>query len=86
MQGSLLWITLGVLEKGGHTNQNPHQPFQVTGGLLILLPMAALIDPGVTSLNPHHLVNMTWGVYNPDTGRLLNSSSTQPPKGHGGLN
>lgn len=33
MRGSLLWVTLGVLgvlEKGGHTNQNPHQPFQVT--------------------------------------------------------
>ena len=33
MWGSLLWVTLGilgVLEKGGNTNQNPHQPFQVT--------------------------------------------------------
>ena len=33
MWGSLLWVTLGVLgvlEKEGHTNQNPHQPFQVT--------------------------------------------------------
>ena len=33
MRGSLLWVTLGVLgvlEKGGYTNQNPHQPFQVT--------------------------------------------------------
>ncbi|XP_052494354.1 MLV-related proviral Env polyprotein-like [Budorcas taxicolor] len=33
MRGSLLWVTLGVLgvlERGGHTNQNPHQPFQVT--------------------------------------------------------
>ena len=81
MRGSLLWGVLGVLEKGGHTNQNPHQPFQVTGGLLILLPMAALIDPGATSPNPHHPVNMTWRVYNPDTGRLLNSSSNIAPKG-----
>ncbi|KAM9714949.1 MLV-related proviral Env polyprotein-like [Dama dama] len=33
MWDSLLWVTLGVLgvlEKGGHTYQNPHQPFQVT--------------------------------------------------------
>ncbi|XP_043732291.1 MLV-related proviral Env polyprotein-like [Cervus elaphus] len=33
MRDSLLWVTLGVLgvlEKGGHTYQNPHQPFQVT--------------------------------------------------------
>ena len=84
MRGSLLWVTLGVLgvlEKGGHTNQNPHQPFQVTGGLLILLPMAAPIDPGATSLNPHHPVNMTWGVYNPDTRRLLNSISNIATKG-----
>ena len=50
------------------------------GGLLILLLMAALIDPGVTSHNPHHPVNMTWVVYNPETGGLLNSSSNVAPK------
>ena len=52
-----------------------------TGGLLILLLMAALIDPGATSHNPHHPVNITWVVYNPETGRLLNSSSNVAPKG-----
>ncbi|XP_070313554.1 uncharacterized protein [Odocoileus virginianus] len=52
-----------------------------TGGLLILLLMAALIDPGATSHNPHHPVNMTWVVYNPETGGLLNSSSNVAPKG-----
>ena len=51
------------------------------GGLLILLLMAALIDPGATSHNPHHLVHMTWVVYNPETGELLNSSSNVAPKG-----
>ena len=51
------------------------------GGLLILLLMAALIDPGATSHNPHHPVNMTWVVYNPETGGLLNSSSNVAPKG-----
>ena len=51
------------------------------GGLLILLLMAALIDPGVTSHNPHHPVNMTWVVYNPETGGLLNWSSNVTPKG-----
>ena len=43
--------------------------------------MAALIDPGETSHNPHHPVNMTWAVYNPETGGLLNSSSNVAPKG-----
>ena len=52
-----------------------------TGGLLILLLMAALIDPGATSRNPHHPVNMTWVVYNPETGELFNSSSNVAPKG-----
>ena len=52
-----------------------------TGGLLILLLMAALIDPGVTSHNPHHPVNMTWVVYNPETRGLLNLSSSVAPKG-----
>ncbi|KAG5213992.1 hypothetical protein JEQ12_009778 [Ovis aries] len=33
MRGSLLWVALGILGalgKGGHTNQNPHQSFQIT--------------------------------------------------------
>ena len=56
------------------------------GGLLILLLMAALIDPGVTSRsfsaqNPHHPANMTWIVYNPETGEVINSSSNVAPKG-----
>ena len=51
------------------------------GGLLILLLMAALIDPGATSHNPHHPVNMTWVIYNPETGGLLNWSSNVAPKG-----
>ena len=36
---------------------------------------------GLTSANPHHPVNMTWVVYNPETGELLNSSSNIAPKG-----
>ena len=51
------------------------------GGLLILLLTAALIDPGATSHNPHHPVNMTWVVYNPETRGLLNLSSNVAPKG-----
>ena len=42
--------------------------------------MAALIDPRATSPNPHHLVNMTWVVYTPEIGGLLNSSSNIAPK------
>ena len=58
----------------------------LTGGLLILLLMAALINPGVTSRsfsaqNPHHPANMTWIVYNPETGEVINSSSNVAPKG-----
>ena len=36
---------------------------------------------GLTSANPHHPVNMTWVVYNPETRGLLNSSSNVAPKG-----
>ena len=31
--------------------------------------------------NPHHPVNMTWLVYNPETGEILHSSSSVAPKG-----
>ena len=44
-----------------------------TGGLLILL-MAALIDPGVTSHNPHRPAKITWKLA---TGRLM-SNLTRP--------
>ena len=36
---------------------------------------------GIASANPHHLVNMTWIVYNPETGEILNLSSNIAPKG-----
>ena len=42
--------------------------------------MAALINPRATSPNPHHPVNMTWVVFNPETRGLLNSSSNVAPK------
>ena len=59
---------------------------RLMGGLLILLLMAALINPGATSRsfsaqNPHHPANMTWIVYNPETGEVINSSSNVAPKG-----
>ena len=43
--------------------------------LLLCLP---LVEGNVS---PHHLVNMTWLVYNPETRSLLNSSSNVAPKG-----
>ena len=36
---------------------------------------------GITSANSHHPVNMTWMVYDPETGKILNSSSNVAPKG-----
>ena len=36
---------------------------------------------GIASASPHHPVNMTWIVYNYETGEILNSSSNVAPKG-----
>ena len=50
------------------------------GGLLILLLMAALIDPGVTSHNPHQLAKITWKLNDRQTHELLNKTSgIHPP-------
>ena len=43
--------------------------------LLLCLPLVE------GNASPHHLVNMTWLVYNPETRSLLNSSSNIAPKG-----
>ncbi|CAI9172246.1 unnamed protein product [Rangifer tarandus platyrhynchus] len=32
----------------------------------------------ITLANPHHLVNMTWIVYNPEMGEILNSTNVAP--------
>ena len=56
MRGSLLWVVLGVLgvmEEGGHTNQNPHQSFQITWTL----------RNGLT----HEVLNLTTGIHPPST-------------------
>ena len=51
------------------------------GALLILLLITVLIGPGATSHNPHQPANLTWVIYNPETGEVLNSSSNVAPKG-----
>ena len=45
------------------------------GGLLILLLMAALIDPGVTSHNPHQPAKITWKLNDGQTRELLSETS-----------
>ena len=56
MQGSLLWVALGILGalgKGGHTNQNPHQSFQITW----------MLRNGLT----REVLNLTTGIHPPNT-------------------
>ena len=50
------------------------------GALLTLLLITVLIGPGATSHNPHQPANLTWVIYNPETGEVLNSSSNVAPK------
>ncbi|CAI9167028.1 unnamed protein product [Rangifer tarandus platyrhynchus] len=38
------------------------------------------MGPGATSHNPHQPANLTWVIYNPETGEVLNSSSSMAPK------
>ena len=50
------------------------------GGLLILLLMAALIDPGATSHNHHQPAKITWKLNDGQTHELLNETSgIHPP-------
>ena len=51
------------------------------GALLTLLLITVFIGPGATSHNPHQPANLTWVIYNPETGDVLNSSSNVAPKG-----
>ena len=51
------------------------------GALLTLLLITVLIGPGATSHNPHQPANLTWVIYNPETGEVLNSISNVAPKG-----
>ena len=51
------------------------------GALLTLLLITVFIGPGATSHNPHQPANLTWVIYNPETGEVLNSSSNVAPKG-----
>ena len=51
------------------------------GALLTLLLITALIGPGATSHNPHQPANLTWVIYNPETGQVLNLSSNVACKG-----
>ena len=53
----------------------------MTGALLTLLLITVFIGPGATSHNPHQPANLTWVIYNPETGEVLNSSSNVAPKG-----
>nr|AEW89630.1 envelope glycoprotein [Odocoileus hemionus]AHI49865.1 envelope glycoprotein [Odocoileus hemionus]AHI49869.1 envelope glycoprotein [Odocoileus hemionus]AHI49871.1 envelope glycoprotein [Odocoileus hemionus]AHI49876.1 envelope glycoprotein [Odocoileus hemionus] len=71
----------GECSSVGSFETEAHPP----GSLLVLLLMAAIVNPGMTSHghmdDPHHPVNMTWVVYNPETGKLINSSSIVAPRG-----
>ena len=50
------------------------------GGLLILLLMAALMDPGATSHNPPQPAKITWKLKDGQTHELLNETSgIHPP-------
>ena len=53
----------------------------MTGALLTLLLITVFISPGATSHNPRQPANLTWVIYNPETGEALNSSSNVAPKG-----
>ena len=52
---------------------------RLPGGLLILLLMAALIDPGVTSHNPHQPAKITWKLMS--YSMRLQESTLQTPGG-----
>ena len=52
-----------------------------TGALLTLLLITVFIGPRAISHNPHQPANLTWVIYNPETGEVLNSSSNVAPKG-----
>ena len=54
---------------------------RMTGALLTLLLITVFIGPGATSHNPHQPANLTWVIYNPETGEVLNSSSNVALKG-----
>ena len=68
---------------GGKTS--PVKSFETetrtTGALLTLLLITVFIGPGATSHNPHQPAHLTWVIYNPETGEVLNSSSNVAPKG-----
>ena len=51
------------------------------GALLTPLLITVFIGPGATSHNPHQPANLTWVIYNPETGEVFNSSSNVAPKG-----
>ena len=50
-----------------------------TGCLLILLLMAALIDPGVTSHNPHRPAKITWKLRDGQTHEQTPRDLRNPP-------
>ncbi|CAI9151840.1 unnamed protein product [Rangifer tarandus platyrhynchus] len=52
-----------------------------TRALLTLLLITVFIGPGATSHKPHQPANLTWVIYNPETEKVLNSSSNVTPKG-----
>ena len=68
---------------GGKTS--PVKSFETetrtTEALLTLLLITVFIGPGATSHNPHQPANLTWVIYNPETGEVLNLSSNVAPKG-----
>ena len=51
------------------------------GALLTLLLITVFISSGATSHNPHQPANLTWVIYNPETGQVLNLSSNVACKG-----
>ena len=73
----------GTSRMGGKTS--PIKSFETetrtVGGLLTLLLITVFIGPGATSHNPHQPAHLTWVIYNPETGEVLNSSSNVAPKG-----
>ena len=68
---------------GGKTS--PDKSFETktrtTGARLTLLLVTVFIGPGATSHNPHQPANLTWVIYNPETGEVLNLNSNVAPKG-----
>ena len=68
---------------GGKTS--PVKSFETethtTGALLTLLLITVFIGPGAISHNPHQPANLTWVIYNSETGEVFNSSSNMASKG-----